>query len=451
VDASCPDIYQHFEEAPFPGSLVGALKAAGFPGPTPIQAVAWPLVVAGRDVVAVAKTGSGKTCGYLLPALARLQTAGPAPPPRSEMSQQGYWVTDAVTPAVAVLAPTRELAIQIGEEASKFARPSKAHVVCVYGGCDKRAQLQAFRAGCDVVVATPGRLNDFLEPAKGRSAPISCAKVNYLVLDEADRMLDMGFEPQIKRIVALCLQGGARQTLLFTATWPKSVAAIAASLTRRDAAHVRIGDNGSRLCVNASVRQHVEVLPSDAAKLGRLKELLKASLGPAGRAIVFAGTKRKCEQVALMLHAAGFPVAGSIHGDKTQEEREASLKALRAGAKRILVATDVAARGLDIQGVSMVIILDFPREVADYVHRVGRTGRAGSTGDAHTFLTAADSSAAKQLLTLLRDSAGTVIPPELEAWAKASRGGGGGGARPNAWRGGRGGGGGGRGGGGRRW
>jgi ATP-dependent RNA helicase DDX5/DBP2 len=262
-------------------------------------------------------------------------------------------------------------------------------------------------------------------------------------------MLDMGFEPQIRRIVALCLQGAARQTLLFTATWPASVARAAAALTARGAAHVRIGDNGSKLVVNKSISQHVEVLANDSAKPARLEALLRdaSALPPGERAIVFVATKRRCDQIALQLQRARFPVAGAIHGDKDQREREAALNAFRQGDKSILIATDVAARGLDIPGVAVVVIFDFPREVADYVHRVGRTGRAGASGAAYTFLTPNDAGVARQLKQLLSD-AGAKVPPALEAMANTKqRGGGGGGGGNNRWRGGRGGGGGGRGGG----
>lgn len=358
----CAAVFQTFEEAGFPPALTAALASA-FPGPTPIQAVSWPLALAGRDLVAVAKTGSGKTCGYLLPGLARLAAAGgPQPPPRSEPQPGGWWKTDPVAPTVCVLAPTRELAVQIAEEAVRFATPLKAHVVCVYGGTDKGGQLRAMRGGCDVVVATPGRLNDFLEPPAGRTPPLTCRSVSYLVLDEADRMLDMGFEPQIRTIVAACKPSADRTTLLFTATWPKGVAAMAARFTSKTAAQVRIGDNGNKLVVNTSVAQHVLVLPTEAAKMPTAAKLLKEKLGPDDRAIVFCGTKRRCELLTAQLRAAGLPVAGAIHGDKTQHEREAALQALRSGTRRVLVATDVAARGIDVPGVSIVLVLDFPRE-----------------------------------------------------------------------------------------
>ena len=192
VATDCPDVYQTFEEAGFPEPLLLALRKSGFVSPSPIQAVAWPLAMAGRDLIAVAKTGSGKTCGYLLPHLSSLAArGGPAPKPTTELQPGGWWKSDAVAPSACVLAPTRELALQIADEASKFASAVSASVVCMYGGVAKNDQLRACREGCDLIVATPGRLCDFLEPPAGRTPPITVSAVKYLVLDEADRMLDM--------------------------------------------------------------------------------------------------------------------------------------------------------------------------------------------------------------------------------------------------------------------
>jgi len=451
VATDCPDVYQTFEETGFPEALVLALRRSGFATPSPIQAVAWPLAMAGRDVIAVAKTGSGKTCGYLLPHLASLAARnGPAPKPSTELQPGGWWKSDAVAPTACVLAPTRELALQIADEASKFAPAVRASVVCMYGGVPKNAQLAACRDGCDLIVATPGRLCDFLEPPQGRTPPITVSAVRYLVLDEADRMLDMGFEPQIRKVVALCPQSAKRQTLLFTATWPTSVARTAAALTARGAAQVRIGDNGSKLVVNTAITQVAEVLAGESAKAPRLEAMLRdvAILPKGERAIVFVATKRKCDVIAMQLQRARFAVAGAIHGDKDQREREAALSAFRAGERNILVATDVAARGLDIPGVALVVVYDFPREVADYVHRVGRTGRAGLTGAAYTLLTPADAGIARSLVQLLDDSKAAVCPQLRAMAATKQKSAGGSGGGNNRWRGG-GRGGGGRGGGGR--
>jgi len=452
-DGSSVAFIQRFEDAPFPAPLLQALSKAGFTSPTPIQGVSWPIALQKRDLVAVAKTGSGKTCGFLLPAFVRLKAPGPKP--ERALSAQGFFVSEPCTPRACVLAPTRELAQQIADEALRFAQPLGFAVVCLYGGCDKAPQLHAMRAGCDLVIATPGRLNDFLEPPSGRTPPIAARCVEFLVLDEADRMLDMGFEPQIRQILRQCPHTSkGRQTLLFTATWPKEVSALAASLTASNAAHIRIGDNGTKLVVNTSVKQHVEVLASEAAKGTRLASLLRQRMQKGSstheRCIVFCATKRKCEQTAIALRTAGFPVAGAIHGDKTQQEREMALSRLKDGSRPILVATDVAARGLDIQGVTLVVVYDLGREIADYVHRVGRTGRAGATGDAYTFLTEADAPLARPLKALLGPGSETTPAFDLLCnSAKANRGGGGlrgrqFGGRGGGGRGGRGGRGGGR-------
>ena len=448
MGTDCPEVFQTFEETGFPEALLRVLRH-NFAAPSPIQAVAWPLAAAGRDLIAVAKTGSGKTCGYLLPHLASLAArGGPAPKPTTELQPGGWWKSDAVSPTACVLAPTRELAMQIADEASKFAAAVQASVVCMYGGVPKNDQLRACREGCDLLVATPGRLCDFLEPPAGRTPPITVASVKYLVLDEADRMLDMGFEPQIRKVVSLCPQGAKRQTLLFTATWPTSVARTAAALTCRGAAQVRIGDNGTKLVVNAAISQQAEVLATDSAKAARLEALLRdVSVLPRGeRAIVFVATKRRCDQIAMQLQRARFAVAGAIHGDKDQREREAALAAFREGGRNVLVATDVAARGLDIPGVALVVVYDFPREVADYVHRVGRTGRAGATGAAYTLLTPADAGIARSLVQLLDDSKAPVSAQLRAMAATKQKSAGGSGGGNNRWRGGgRGGGGRGRG------
>ena len=220
VPEGAPAPFLTFAEAPFPKRLTQALLKQGYESPSPIQAQAWPIALSGKDIVAVAKTGSGKTCGFLLPALCRVVRDGACAAPEMEMVD-GRFRPAAVTPSAIVLAPTRELAIQIGDECLKFCPAAGAKVVTLYGGASKGDQLRALRAGADVVVATPGRLNDFLAPPPGFSAPVRATHAKYVVLDEADRMLDMGFEPQIRKILKLC--PSARQTLMFTATWPEAV------------------------------------------------------------------------------------------------------------------------------------------------------------------------------------------------------------------------------------
>ena len=335
----------------------------------------------------------------------------------------------AVVPAAIVLAPTRELAIQIGDECAKFCPAAGAKVVTLYGGASKGDQLRALRTGADVVVATPGRLNDFLAPPPGFSAPVSARNAHYVVLDEADRMLDMGFEPQIKKILKMCPT--ARQTLMFTATWPEAVRKIADAFTQPDAAHVRIGDGGERLTANKSITQTVEVIEEEQ-KLDRAVAVLKKNIVDGARGIVFCRTKRRCDFIDRKIKASGLRSAGAIHGDKDQAEREYSLDLFRKGKAPLLVATDVAARGLDIPGVAFVLVYDFPLQVEDYVHRIGRTGRAGAKGNAHCFFTQDNAPAARELVQIL-EGAEQDVPEVLRDMAENQRrrkgGGGRGGGR----------------------
>eukprot|EP00267_Zea_mays_P052371 XP_020405420.1 putative DEAD-box ATP-dependent RNA helicase family protein isoform X2 [Zea mays] len=361
---------------------------AGFSAPTPIQAQSWPIAMKGRDIVAVAKTGSGKTLGYLLPGFILLKRL-------HHNSREG--------PTVLVLSPTRELATQIQDEAIKFGRSSRISSTCLYGGAPKGPQLRELERGADVVVATPGRLNDILEMNK-----VSLRQVSYLVLDEADRMLDMGFEPQIRKIVKQIPP--RRQTLMYTATWPKEVRKIASDLLNNPV-QVNIG-NTDQLVANKSITQHVEVIPH-MEKSRRLDQILR-SQDPGSKIIIFCSTKRMCDQLARNLSRQYG--ASAIHGDKSQAERDSVLNDFRSGRCPVLVATDVAARGLDIKDIRIVVNYDFPTGVEDYVHRIGRTGRAGATGSAYTFFGDQDSKYASELVKIL-EGANQSVPPQLKEMA----------------------------------
>ncbi|KAK6280557.1 hypothetical protein POUND7_020824 [Theobroma cacao] len=373
---------------------------AGFSAPTPIQAQSWPIALQSRDIVAIAKTGSGKTLGYLIPGFVHLKRCRNEP-------QMG--------PTVLVLSPTRELATQIQDEALKFGKSSRISCTCLYGGAPKGPQLREIERGVDIVVATPGRLNDILEMRK-----ISLHQVSYLVLDEADRMLDMGFEPQIRKIVKEVPT--RRQTLMYTATWPREVRKIAADLLVNPV-QVNIG-NIDELVANKSITQYVEVL-SPMEKHRRLEQILR-SQEPGSKIIIFCSTKKMCDQLARNL-SRQFGAA-AIHGDKSQADRDYVLSQFRTGRSPVLVATDVAARGLDIKDIRVVINYDFPTGVEDYVHRIGRTGRAGATGLAYTFFGDQDSKYASDLIKVL-EGANQRVPAELRDMA--SRGGGMG--RPRRW------------------
>lgn len=443
VGRDCPDPFQTFDSASsqLGKTLAKALRQQGYEKPTPIQAQAWPIALQGRDMIAVAKTGSGKTCGFLLPALVRIAERGPA-------KVDWKYPPEPARPSVLVLAPTRELAQQIAVEAEKFAPAVDARVVAIYGGVPKGDQVREVRNGCDILIATPGRLLDLEGGDPKRNAPpaVSLERVTYLVLDEADRMLDMGFEPDIRTIVSKCPKtgkpeegGGAsglsagkmRQTLYFTATWPKAVQKVAAEFTSKSAVQVNIGQgDGETLTANANVTQVVHVL-EESEKPSKLKEVLASQLAKGETAIVFAGQKKTCDDVAWDLQKAGLGLwCRCIHSGKEQWNRDEALakfRELTAGkfplgeSRGVLVATDVAARGLDIPGVALIVIYDFGRAQANgqnvavesYVHRIGRTGRAGKHGRAVTFFTCEDQGS-KQLIEILR-RAKQEVPKELEA------------------------------------
>lgn len=388
VGNEAPAPFMTFQSTGFPSEILREVLQAGFSAPTPIQAQSWPIALKGRDIVAVAKTGSGKTLGYLIPGfilLKRLQ----------HNSREG--------PTVLVLSPTRELATQIQDEAIKFGKSSRISSTCLYGGAPKGPQLRELDRGADVVVATPGRLNDILEMNR-----VSLRQVSYLVLDEADRMLDMGFEPQIRKIVKQIPP--RRQTLMYTATWPKEVRKIASDLLVNPV-QVNIG-NTDQLVANKSITQYVEVIPH-MEKSRRLDQILR-SQEPGSKIIIFCSTKRMCDQLARSLSRQYG--ASAIHGDKSQAERDSVLNDFRSGRCPVLVATDVAARGLDIKDIRVVVNYDFPTGVEDYVHRIGRTGRAGATGSAYTFFGDQDSKYASDLVKIL-EGANQSVPPQLKEMA----------------------------------
>ncbi|GFY87202.1 DEAD box RNA helicase 1 [Actinidia rufa] len=395
---NAPPPFTSFDATGFPSELLREVRQAGFSAPTPIQAQSWPIALQSRDIVAIAKTGSGKTLGYLIPGFIHLKRCRNNP-------QMG--------PTVLVLSPTRELATQIQDEAVKFGKSSKIICTCLYGGAPKGPQLRDLYKGADVVVATPGRLNDFLEMKK-----VNLHQVSYLVLDEADRMLDMGFEPQIRKIVKEVPT--RRQTLMYTATWPKEVRKIAADLLVNPV-QVNIG-NVDELVANKSITQYIEVLlPME--KHRRLEQILR-SQEPGSKIIVFCSTKKMCDQLARNLNREFG--ADAIHGDKSQADRDHVLSQFRSGRSPVLVATDVAARGLDVKDIRVVINYDFPTGIEDYVHRIGRTGRAGATGEAYSFFGDQDTKHASDLIRIL-EGANQCVPVELRDMA--SRGGGMGRAR----------------------
>lgn len=411
---------RHFEAACLPGNVVHEVYQAGFVEPTPIQAQCWPILSAGHDLIGIAKSGSGKTLGFLGPAFTHVHNS------QADV-QRG--------PVVLILAPTRELARQIQLEALKFGRSSGILSCAVTGGEPKGEQLEWLKSGCHLIIATPGRLNEFREQEH-----VWLGQVGYAVLDEADRMLDMGFEPQIRRIIEDCPQGPERQTLLFSATWPKSVRQLAFDFLRRPI-HVHIGEMNAAKA-NTDVTQSVVILDKAVDKDAALDETLTQQLTQGDLAIVFVSTKRACQDVSRRLQSRNFGVA-EIHGDKDQRERDIALHSFVQRQKTIMVATDVASRGLDIKGMKLVVNYDAANTPEDHVHRIGRTGRAGEKGLAYTFLVRGDPSDIRKARAVLdvMETAGQRPPEELRTLANlpAPRGGAKGGFKGDGFKGGRGG------------
>jgi ATP-dependent RNA helicase DBP3 len=341
-----------------------------FDVPTPIQAASWPYLLDGRDMVGVAETGSGKTLAFGVPCIRKIISIPPS-------QRKGI--------KAAIVSPTRELACQIHEQLVKLAEPAGLKVACIYGGVPKDEQRFALKKA-HIVVATPGRLNDLIQEG---AADLS--RVSFMCLDEADRMLDKGFEDDIRKIISLTSPASVRQTVMFTATWPQSIRDLAATFMKTPV-RVYIGDNAAGdLRANTRIEQVVEVVEPRNKEFRLLQILRQYTAGSKknDRILVFCLYKKEATRIEGYIRAKGFKVAG-IHGDLTQPQRTASLEAFKSGKVPLLVATDVAARGLDIPAVKLVLNVTFPLTAEDYVHRIGRTGRAGQDGKAITLFTEHD-------------------------------------------------------------
>ena len=352
--------------------LLRAVEDAGYTTPTPIQARAIPLILNGRDIMGLAQTGTGKTAAFTLPIVQRL-LGGPR------------------RTRALILTPTRELAVQVKETFARYASHSGLEIAVVYGGVPLGPQEQALRAGVDVIVATPGRLLDHMERQN-----VAFDDLEVLVLDEADRMLDMGFAPQLNRIVADIPK--YRQTLLFSATMPPEVEALARKYLRKPV----VVQVGIRTQAASTVTHAVYPVPRDR-KSALLVELLRKS--ELDSVLVFTRTKHGADKVVRNLDREGI-ASLAMHADKSQGQRTDALDQFKKGTIRVLVATDIAQRGLDIAGISHVINYDVPAQAEDYVHRIGRTGRAAATGDAFTFMAADEIS----MVRLIERTLGTPIP-----------------------------------------
>jgi ATP-dependent RNA helicase RhlE len=394
--------------------ILQAVQESGYTEPTPIQTAAIPLVLAGHDLIGIAQTGTGKTAAFTLPILTKLASASPACP----------------STRVLVVAPTRELVVQIEENVRAYGKHVPLSIATVFGGLSERPQIQALRSNVDIVIATPGRLLDLMGK---RCANFS--GLQFLVLDEADRMLDMGFIPAIRQITKQLPQ--KRQTLLFSATLSKEIERLTHEFQRSP----KVVEIGRRANPAETVTQFVYEVPMHL-KPALLGHLLRDP--QLNSVLIFTRTKHGADRVAKKLESTGIKT-GTLHSNRSQNQRLRALNEFKAGTVRVLVATDIAARGIDVDGISHVVNYDFPPQPEDYVHRIGRTGRAHAVGDAISFVTPEDYAPLRSLERfinrgIIRKKAegfdyGAAAPPRTETSRlqseAPSRGGG---SRRDSWR-----------------
>ncbi|XP_031707949.1 putative ATP-dependent RNA helicase DDX4 isoform X2 [Anarrhichthys ocellatus] len=399
---SAPQAVETFDEAALCESLKKNVSKSGYVKPTPVQKHGIPIISAGRDLMACAQTGSGKTAAFLLPILQQLMADGVAASSFSEQQE----------PEAIIVAPTRELINQIYLEARKFAFGTCVRPVVVYGGVSTSHQIRDIFRGCNVLCGTPGRLLDVI--GRGR---VGLTKLRYLVMDEADRMLDMGFEPDMRRLVGSpgLPSKENRQTLMFSATYPEDIQRLAADFLKTDYLFLAVGVVGGA-CSDVE-QKFIQV--TKFSKREQLVDILKTT--GTERTMVFVETKRQADFIAAFLCQQKVPTT-SIHGDREQREREQALADFRYGKCPVLVATSVAARGLDIPDVQHVVNFDLPNNVDEYVHRIGRTGRCGNIGRAVSFYDPdTDGQLARSLVTVL-SKAQQEVPSWLEESALSSGG-----------------------------
>ncbi|KAK2195844.1 bifunctional P-loop containing nucleoside triphosphate hydrolase/Helicase [Babesia duncani] len=390
-----PKPVNSFDEAVFNEEIQQLIKISGFVEPTPIQKVGWTCCLTGRDVIGVSRTGSGKTLAYLLPGILHAIAQ-----PQVEPGEG---------PIVLILAPTRELCQQINREAQRYVSAVGLRGVVVYGGVDKYQQQQQIAEGLEIMVATPGRLLDLLT-----MGAVKLDRVSYLVLDEADRMLDMGFEPQIRSIYSQVRPD--RQTMMFSATLPKNIRNLAKDFCKSDCIYIQVGN--LELTANPNIKQNVSIV--DPSQLNKnVVDFLQSHQGK--KTLVFCDTRMNCDHLVNELAYRRIG-AVALHGGKTQTYRTRVIHQFRSQPGGILVATDVASRGLDIPDVEWVVNVDAPKNLEDYIHRIGRTGRGNSTGNSILFMARHPQDEirmrfASQLVKLLQDSR-QAVPPELESMAQ---------------------------------
>jgi len=402
---------RNWKESCLPVELLEAIKKAGYKDPTPIQMQAIPIGLQGRDIIGVAETGSGKTASFVLPMLVYVSKL---PKMTNDIEADG--------PYALIMAPTRELVLQIEQETMKFASFLAFRTVALVGGQPIEEQGFALRRGCEIVIATPGRLNDCIERRY-----IVLNQCNYVVLDEADRMIDLGFEPQVNSVLDAMpsvmlkseneeeaelqereLVAGMtkyRITTMYSATMPPGVERLARKYLRRPA-YITIGEAGKTV---DTIKQQVEFIKNENDKRKKLEHLLET--GPPPPIMIFVNKKKTCDLLTKSLERLGYRTA-TLHSGRVQEQREAAMDGFRTGKFDILVATDVVGRGIDVKGVTHVINYDMPKTIQDYTHRIGRTGRAGESGVATSFLSGDDTDIMydlKHMLTVTNN----FVPNEL--------------------------------------
>ncbi|CAI9181240.1 unnamed protein product [Rangifer tarandus platyrhynchus] len=377
------DAFQQYPE------IMQSIRRAGFQKPTPIQSQAWPIILQGIDLIGIAQTGTGKTLSYLMPGFIHLHSQ-----PVSRKQRNG--------PGMLVLTPTRELALQVETECSKYLYKGLKSV-CIYGGGNRKGQIQDVTKGVDIIIATPGRLN-YLQ----MNNFVNLRSITYLVLDEADKMLDLGFEHQIMKILLDVRPD--RQTVMTTASWPESTHRLAQSYLKQPMI-VYVGTLD--LAAVNTVKQNI-IVTTEEEKRSLIQEFLQ-SLSPKDKVIVFVSRKLVADDLSSDLSIQGIPVQ-SLHGDREQCDRDQALEDFRSGRVKILIATDLASRGLDVSDVTHVFNYNFPRNIEEYVQRVGRTGRAGKTGESITLVTQDDWKIADKLIKILQ-RANQTVPPKLRSMA----------------------------------
>uniref|UniRef100_A0A668AGD7 Probable ATP-dependent RNA helicase DDX46 n=1 Tax=Myripristis murdjan TaxID=586833 RepID=A0A668AGD7_9TELE len=384
----CPKPIKTWVQCGTSMKILNALKKHSYEKPTPIQAQAIPAIMSGRDLIGIAKTGSGKTIAFLLPMFRHIMDQRP--------------LEESEGPIAVIMTPTRELALQITKECKKFSKPLGLRVVCVYGGTGISEQIAELKRGAEIIVCTPGRMIDMLGANSGRVTNLR--RVTYVVVDEADRMFDMGFEPQVMRIVDNVRPD--RQTVMFSATFPRAMEALARRILSKPI-EVQVG---GRSVVCSDVEQHVLVIEEDK-KFLKLLEIL-GHYQEKGSVIIFVDKQEHADGLLKDLMKASYPCM-SLHGGIDQYDRDSIINDFKNGACRLMVATSVAARGLDVKQLILVVNYSCPNHYEDYVHRAGRTGRAGNKGYAYTFITEEQVRYAGDIIKALELS-GSPVPPELE-------------------------------------